>query len=78
MKLVTDRKDVLGVFDRCRSSGIALFAPNGELPAEIEGLCMGAQKYAEDHNLAKVPVAIGMTPPSRMSDWSCSTSTTSG
>jgi fructose-bisphosphate aldolase class II len=61
MKLVTNRKDVVAVFDRCRSSGIALFAPNGELPAEIEGLCMGAQKYAEDHSLAEVPVAIGMT-----------------
>jgi fructose-bisphosphate aldolase class II len=61
MKLITDRKSTLAVLERFRRAGAALFAPNGELPAELEGLCMGAQAFAERHGLAEVPVAIGMT-----------------
>jgi len=61
MKLVTDRGETLAVLDRFRTAGAALFAPNGELPAEIEGLCMGAQAFAEDHGLDEIPIAIGMT-----------------
>ncbi len=61
MKLVTDRVETLAVLDRFRTAGAALFAPNGELPAEIEGLCMGAQAFANDHGLDEIPIAIGMT-----------------
>ena len=61
MKIITDRQEVLDVFDSCREAGIALFAPNGELPAEMEGLCMGAQRLADEHGIAQIPVAIGMT-----------------
>jgi fructose/tagatose bisphosphate aldolase len=61
MKLIVDRAETLAVLDRCRKAGVALFAPNGELPAEIEGLCIGAQAFAEAHGLKEIPVAIGMT-----------------
>lgn len=61
MKLITRRDETLAVLDRCRRAGVALFAPNGELPAEIEGLCMGAQRFADEHGVQDVPVAIGMT-----------------
>ena len=61
MKLVCDRTETLAILERCRRAGAALFAPNGELPAEIEGLCMGGQAFADAHGLAEVPIAIGMT-----------------
>ena len=61
MKIITSRKATLSVLNRFRAAGAALFAPNGELPAEIEGLCMGDQAYADAHGLAEVPIAIGMT-----------------
>lgn len=61
MRIVTCRSDVLAALNRCRSLGVALFAPNGELPAEIEGLCMGAQSFADRHELTDVPIAVGMT-----------------
>lgn len=61
MKIIADRNATLGILKRFREAGAALFAPNGELPAELEGLCMGAQSYAEAHGLAEVPIAIGMT-----------------
>lgn len=61
MRLITDRAETLDMLDRCRKAGAALFAPNGELPAEIEGLCLGAQAFADKHGLREVPVAIGMT-----------------
>jgi len=61
MKIVTDRKQTLAVLDRFRGVEAALFAPNGELPAEIEGICMGAQAFADRHGLEEIPVAIGMT-----------------
>ncbi len=61
MKIITDRKATLAILERFRKAGAALFAPNGELPAEIEGLCMGAQDFADRHGLKEVPVAIGMT-----------------
>jgi fructose/tagatose bisphosphate aldolase len=61
MKIVTRRQEVLEVLDRCRRAGVALFAPNGELPAEIEGICIGAQQIADELGLDDVPVAIGMT-----------------
>lgn len=61
MKIITDRKQTLAVLDRFRQAGAALFAPNGELPAELEGICMGAQAFADRHGLQEIPVAIGMT-----------------
>lgn len=61
MRLICDRSETLAILERFRSVGAALFAPNGELPAEIEGLCMGAQAFADAHNLHEVPIAVGMT-----------------
>lgn len=61
MKLVTQREEVLAVLDRCRQGRVAFFAPNGELPAEIEGICIAAQQFADEHGLKDVPVGIGMT-----------------
>ena len=61
MKLVTGRSDVLATLQRLRAAGTALFSPNGELAAEIEGLLIGAQRFADRHGLAEVPIAIGMT-----------------
>jgi len=61
MRLVCDRDEVLGILTRFREAGAALFAPNGELPAEIEGLCMGAQAFADARGLQEIAVAIGMT-----------------
>ena len=61
MKLVTGRSDVLATLQRLRAAGTALFSPNGELAAEIEGLLIGAQRFADSHGLAEVPIAIGMT-----------------
>ena len=61
MEIICDRSETLDVLQRCRERRIALFAPNGELPAEIEGLCMGAQRFADEHGIAELPVAIGMT-----------------
>jgi fructose/tagatose bisphosphate aldolase len=61
MKLITDRSETLAVLDRCRKAGVALFAPNGELPAEIEGLCIGAQAFADAHGITEIPLAVGMT-----------------
>jgi fructose-bisphosphate aldolase class II len=61
MKLVTSRKDVLEIFTRCRAAGVAVFSPNGELPAEIEGLLLGGQTFAEQHGIAELPIAVGMT-----------------
>jgi fructose-bisphosphate aldolase class II len=61
MKLVTGRTETLALLDRCRRAGAALFAPNGELPAEIEGLCLGAQAFADAHQVDEIPIAIGMT-----------------
>jgi fructose-bisphosphate aldolase class II len=61
MRQITDRKQTLAVLDRFRKAGAALFAPNGELPAELEGICMGAQAFADKHGLKEIPVAIGMT-----------------
>jgi len=61
MRLVSHRQDVLDALERCRCAGVALFAPNGELPAEIEGLCIGAQRFADENNIKELPIAIGMT-----------------
>jgi len=61
MKIITDRKQTLAALERFRRAGAALFAPNGELSAELEGICMGAQAFADRHGLAEIPVAIGMT-----------------
>ncbi|HPZ98949.1 MAG TPA: class II fructose-bisphosphate aldolase, partial [Phycisphaerae bacterium] len=61
MKIITQRRETLAVLDRFRRAGAALFAPNGELPAELEGICMGAQAFADRHGLTEIPVAIGMT-----------------
>ncbi|NLE57638.1 MAG: fructose-bisphosphate aldolase, partial [Planctomycetes bacterium] len=49
MRLVTDRSETLAILDRCRKAEEALFAPNGEQPAEIEGLLIGAQAFADTH-----------------------------
>ena len=61
MKLVTDRPEVLRVLDRCRQARCALFSPNGELAAEVEGLLLGAQQFAEEGNIdsdaARTPVS---------------------
>lgn len=61
MRVVTRRQDVLDCLDQCRRAGVALFAPNGELPAEIEGLLIGAQQFADEHQLTELPIGIGMT-----------------
>jgi len=61
MRIITDRAETLEVLDRCRQAGVALFAPNGELPAEVEGVCMGAQRMADEYGLSDVPVSLGMT-----------------
>jgi fructose-bisphosphate aldolase class II len=61
MKLITQRRDTLAVLDRCRAAGCALFAPNGELAAEIEGLLIGGQRFAERRQIDALPIAIGMT-----------------
>jgi len=61
MRLVTDRSETLAILDRCRKAEVALFAPNGEQPAEIEGLLIGAQAFADTHGVAELPIAIGMT-----------------
>jgi len=61
MKLVTQRRDTLRTLDRCRQAGCALFSPNGELAAEIEGLLIGGQRFAEECNIEELPIAIGMT-----------------
>lgn len=61
MKIVTERKATLQILENFRQAGAALFAPNGELPAEIEGICLGAQEFADLHGLTEIPVAIGMT-----------------
>ena len=61
MKIISDRETTLAVLERFRRAGAALFAPNGELPAEIEGLCMGAQAFAEAHGLDEIHLAVGMT-----------------
>ncbi len=61
MRLITRRDETLEVLARCRAHGVALFAPNGELPAEIEGLCMAGQRFAEQHNILDLPIAVGMT-----------------
>jgi fructose-bisphosphate aldolase class II len=81
MKLITERNETLAAIDRCRQAGAAMFAPNGELVAEIEGICMGAQAFADKHGLEEVPVAIGMTgmyadnPQFRKMSFSCETAT---
>jgi fructose-bisphosphate aldolase class II len=61
MKLVTNRDQVLMVLARCRDATVALFSPNGELAAEIEGLLLGGQTFAEKHGIAELPIAVGMT-----------------
>ncbi len=61
MMLACDRGETLAVLQRFREAGVAFFAPNGELPAEIEGLCMGAQAFADAHGLQDIPIAVGMT-----------------
>jgi fructose-bisphosphate aldolase class II len=61
MQLTTDRRATLDVLNRCRAAQCALFAPNGELAAEIEGLLLGGQKFAEEHAIEELPIAIGMT-----------------
>lgn len=61
MKLIADRSETLAALARCRKAGVALFAPNGEQAAEIEGLLIGAQAFAEAHGIADMPIAIGMT-----------------
>ena len=61
MKLITTRSDTLKVLEKCRKAQCALFSPNGELSAEIEGLLMGGQRFAEEHDIAELPIAIGMT-----------------
>jgi fructose/tagatose bisphosphate aldolase len=61
MKLITQRRETLAVLDRCRAAGCALFAPNGELASEIEGLLLGGQRFAERHGIDALAIAIGMT-----------------
>jgi fructose/tagatose bisphosphate aldolase len=61
MRIITRREEVLEVLGRCRRATVAMFAPNGELPAEIEGLCIGAQQFADDHGLSDLPIGLGMT-----------------
>lgn len=36
MKLITQRRQTFDILQRCRTAKCALFAPNGELAAEIE------------------------------------------
>lgn len=61
MKLITKRHATLAVLDRCRKAQCALFAPNGELAGEIEGLLLGGQRFASEHGIEALPIAIGMT-----------------
>jgi len=61
MKLITTRPQTQEVLRRCRAAGCALFAPNGELGAEIEGLLLGGQRFAEQFGIEELPIAIGMT-----------------
>ena len=61
MQIVSDRSTTLKLIERCRNAQVALFSPNGELPAEIEGLLMGGQRFADDHDIEELPIAIGMT-----------------
>lgn len=61
MKVVSDRQEVLDTLARLRTAGTALFSPNGELAAEIEGLLLGAQAFADRHGIESLPIAVGMT-----------------
>lgn len=61
MKLITERNPTLAVLDRCRAAGCAMFAPNAELAAEIEGLLIGGERFAVDHGIDDLPIAAGMT-----------------
>ncbi|MCE9544516.1 MAG: class II fructose-bisphosphate aldolase [Planctomycetia bacterium] len=61
MKLIASRPATLSLLDRCRRNEVALFSPNGELPAEIEGLLLGGQRFAEEFGIKQLPIAIGMT-----------------
>lgn len=61
LQLITQRHDTLRVLGRCRSAGCALFSPNGELAGEIEGLLIGGQRFAEEHGIEQLPIAVGMT-----------------
>jgi len=61
LKIISKRKDTLAVLSQCRNAQCALFAPNGELAGEIEGLLIGGQKFAQDHDIDALPIAIGMT-----------------
>jgi fructose/tagatose bisphosphate aldolase len=61
MKVVTERNEVLAILDHFRRAGAAFFAPNAEACAEIEGVCLAAQRFADEYDIAHVPVAVGMT-----------------
>jgi len=61
LKLVTERTDTLDILNACRQANCALFAPNAELAAELEGLMMGGERFAVEHGIDQLPIAVGMT-----------------
>lgn len=61
MKLVTDRQAVLEVLDEARQAQRPLFTPNAETTPEMEGILLGAQRFAERTGAKSIAVGIGVT-----------------
>ncbi|MBC2593803.1 class II fructose-bisphosphate aldolase [Ruficoccus amylovorans] len=61
MKIIHERQAVLACLQEARATGAPVFCPNAETPDEMEGVLSAAQAFAEQHDLPRISVGLGIT-----------------
>jgi len=61
MQLVTGREEVEEIYKELAERNVAMLAPCCENSGQIEGILMGAQRFAEQYGIERIPINIGFT-----------------
>lgn len=61
MKIIRERNEVLKCMNEAGAGSLPLLCPNAETPGEMEGIFLGAQRYAVACNLSRIVIGVGVT-----------------
>lgn len=61
MQLITRREESENIYAELADNNVATLAPCCENSGQIEGILIGAQRFAERHSINSIPISVGFT-----------------